>query len=338
MISGECSVETLPFGDVPNSPGGRKLAIDGLRLRLDLRIVPSAAGSGDAAAAAAIWRIENARLATLPLGIPYRALAVMSGLGAMLLALGMWFVSGPTATRDVAEPPAADRFDSATAPRSRPAPSRLTPSRPAPNVASSPEFAAPANAAAAGDFPSAPGSVAPPESGFSRAGASSSGVPAASGPASVSPAASAAAPSPSASPHEVLPSASPSPASAAGVAPRIAPVRDNTTPAVRAAAGPGTSSASTSSAGTSSASTSSAGPSVRAGRGEAQPARPGPGQPGRLRAATSPASAGGPAPEQAPALTPPARSARGSARSAANTPPRSDSTNDDMLDLFGDPK
>jgi hypothetical protein len=105
VISGECRVDTLPFGDSPNSPAGRKLAIDGLRLRLDLRIVPSAAG-GDDAAAAAIWRIENAHLATLPLSITasYRKLAVAAGLGAMLLALGVWFVGPPSAPTTLGEP------------------------------------------------------------------------------------------------------------------------------------------------------------------------------------------------------------------------------------------
>jgi hypothetical protein len=107
VISGECRVETIPFG--ADAPGGRKLAIDGLRLRLDLKIVPSAAGSD--AAAAAIWRIENARLATLPLGVlaSYRTLAVAAGLGAMLLAIGVWFVGAgePTMKGGASEPSAA---------------------------------------------------------------------------------------------------------------------------------------------------------------------------------------------------------------------------------------
>jgi hypothetical protein len=56
MIGGDCRVETIPFGGSTKAPGGRRLAIDGLRLRLDLRIVPNAAAGGDAAAEA-VWRI-----------------------------------------------------------------------------------------------------------------------------------------------------------------------------------------------------------------------------------------------------------------------------------------
>jgi hypothetical protein len=71
---------------------------------------PKRRGKWDAAAAA-IWRIENARLATLPLGVlaSYRTLAVAAGLGAMLLAIGVWFVGAgePTMKGGASEPSAA---------------------------------------------------------------------------------------------------------------------------------------------------------------------------------------------------------------------------------------
>jgi len=198
VISGECHVETIPLGNAPHPPGGRKLAIDGLRLRLDLRIVPSAAGSDDAAAAA-IWRIENAQLATLPLGIlsSYRALAVAAGLAAMLLALGVWFVGAPGAptTRGASEPSAA----------------RVVPAA-----------AAPANPA-----PTSPASANPPRANAAPVGATSSGVPAVSAPSGSSVPELQSGAAPAVPPASAVPLASAVP----GVAPRIAPTTSNgTTP------------------------------------------------------------------------------------------------------------
>jgi hypothetical protein len=95
VISGECRVEGVPSLD-PSSPSGRKLALDGLRLQLDLRIVPSASGD---ATAAAIWRIDSEAVATLPLCTPagYRRLAMAVGLAVLIAAVGVWFLAGPSA-------------------------------------------------------------------------------------------------------------------------------------------------------------------------------------------------------------------------------------------------
>lgn len=84
MISGECRVE--PIGLTP----GRQLTLEGLRLRLDLRIVPDAKGEG---IAPAVWRVEEAHATTLRLGVPasIRHVAVLAGLGALTFALVVWF-------------------------------------------------------------------------------------------------------------------------------------------------------------------------------------------------------------------------------------------------------
>jgi hypothetical protein len=99
MISGECHVEGIPAPG-SSSPGDRRLALDGLRLRLDLRIVPGA-GGGDAAAAA-VWRIESDRVATLPLCAPstVRRIAMAAGVAVLALALGVWFLASPVTPTD----------------------------------------------------------------------------------------------------------------------------------------------------------------------------------------------------------------------------------------------
>ena len=84
MISGECRVEPVGLST------GHQLALDGLRLRLDLRIVPGTAEDGSAAA---IWRVEDGRIRTLRLGVPevYRRAAMLTGVGVLVLALAVWF-------------------------------------------------------------------------------------------------------------------------------------------------------------------------------------------------------------------------------------------------------
>ena len=92
MISGECRVEPIGLST------GHQLALEGLRLRLDLRIVPGTAEDGSAAA---IWRVEDGRVRTLPLGVPavYRRAAVLSGLGVLAVAIGIW-LAGSRAPSD----------------------------------------------------------------------------------------------------------------------------------------------------------------------------------------------------------------------------------------------
>jgi hypothetical protein len=97
MISGECRVEPLGLT-------GRQLALDGLRLQLDLRIVPD--GETGAAAAAAVWRVEDGHVATSRLGVPaiYRRAAVLAGLGALALAVVVWFAGTRTSSEERGTP------------------------------------------------------------------------------------------------------------------------------------------------------------------------------------------------------------------------------------------
>jgi hypothetical protein len=227
MISGECHVEGIPASG-SSSPGDRRLALDGLRLRLDLRIVPGAAG-GDAAAAA-IWRIESDRLATLPLCAPstVRRIAMAAGVAALAVALGVWFLASPVTPTDARwaserEPPAG----AAT---------------PAGEAASAPEAAVRPGAGSASVPP--PGDAAGPAS----TGGSSGGG---NGPASTP--ASTAAPTRTALPASPAPE---SPSISAGsegppsvdttasdgapgaVAPRITVLRADTAPAAPASSAP----------------------------------------------------------------------------------------------------
>ena len=109
MITGECRVE--PLGLTP----GRQLTLDGLRLRLDLRIVPGEGG----AAAAAVWRVEEAHVATLRLGVPavYRRAAVLAGVGALALAVLVWFAGTRTASEERAPPSGAHAISTSVAAR-----------------------------------------------------------------------------------------------------------------------------------------------------------------------------------------------------------------------------
>lgn len=309
VISGECRVETIPFG--ADAPGGRKLAIDGLRLRLDLKIVPNAAGSGDAAAAA-IWRIENARLATLPLGIlaSYRTLAVAAGLGAMLLALGVWFVGAPAESTTMVG-------------ASEPSAARVAPAAPANPALGNPALPdrAPANAAPVGalrtttspESSASPRLVSPVSGAPGSGGASSLGVPA------VSALAGSSVPEvPSGAVPTALPTAAPAPVSAVpSVAPRIAIATDNgAAPATAAAVSAGSTDSER---------------AVRAPRDEpARPPRPASSQPANAGGATLAGAADTP-----PTATAPATRTRRPAPPAASGPT---GASDDMLDLFGDPK
>ena len=94
-MSAECRVEALPMaaGDI---------SIDGLRLRLDIRIVPrnrADAASGDTDA---MFRVVSAKLAASA-GVPaYQWAAVMVGMGVLIMSLVVWFAGGSRVTREEA--------------------------------------------------------------------------------------------------------------------------------------------------------------------------------------------------------------------------------------------
>lgn len=101
MISGECRVEPIGLST------GHQLALDGLRLRIDLRIVRGTAEDGSAAA---LWRVEDGRVRTLRLAVPevYQRAAMLAGVGVVVVALVIWF-AGSRAPSDgrVAPTPAS---------------------------------------------------------------------------------------------------------------------------------------------------------------------------------------------------------------------------------------
>jgi hypothetical protein len=85
-MEGECRIEA-------NSPSGRKVVLEGLRVRLDLRIVP---GSGSPAAdgnTEAVLRVASAKITTVTEARSYLHGALWAGLGALTLALVVWFAS-----------------------------------------------------------------------------------------------------------------------------------------------------------------------------------------------------------------------------------------------------
>jgi hypothetical protein len=147
VITGECRVDAIPPTD--GQFAGHRLSIDGLRLRLDLRIVPQAVGADGCAAA--VLRVENANVTTLPLlglSVPlvYRRAAVLSSLAALAFALFVWFAGSPGGSADVSAPraPAA----AAVPPRVAP-PAVSSPGSPQPAVT----FPAGSRSSAAGSAP-----------------------------------------------------------------------------------------------------------------------------------------------------------------------------------------
>lgn len=107
MISGECRVEPVGLST------GHQLALEGLRLRLDLRIVPGTAEDGSAAA---IWRVEDGRIRTLRLGVPevYRRAAMLAGGGVLVLALVIWFAGARAPLDGQVAPSATSRVITTT--------------------------------------------------------------------------------------------------------------------------------------------------------------------------------------------------------------------------------
>lgn len=127
MISGECRVEGIPSSDGP-PPSHRKLAIEGIRLKLDLRIVPGTAG--DDPTAAAVWRIESENVALLPMLAPAalrRAVAATAlALAAVAsIGLGLWWVRSserPSSSGATVQPSPAPLVAPPERMRERPAP------------------------------------------------------------------------------------------------------------------------------------------------------------------------------------------------------------------------
>jgi hypothetical protein len=107
MLSGECRIDAIPVN-------GQALLIDGLRLRLDLRLAPSArpakTGSG---------LEQRTSSALLPRRV--QRLAALAGLAALLGALALWFAGGTPAP--------------APSPRALPPPAPAAPAPPARAVA-----------------------------------------------------------------------------------------------------------------------------------------------------------------------------------------------------------
>jgi hypothetical protein len=198
VISGECRVEGMPSPD-PSSPSGRKLALDGLRLQLDLRIVPSASG-GDASAAA-IWRIDSESVATLALGTcaSYRRVAMAAGVAVLALAVGVWFLGGPAAPTDARW--SSEPIEQATPPAPpsalvQEARARATASAASPQAPATDAAAAPPVSEASTALIGAPATVAP---GIAVVRADSSGPPApapGSGPLAPAPGSGSASPLP----------------------------------------------------------------------------------------------------------------------------------------------
>lgn len=89
MLSGECRIDAIPIH-------GQAVLIDGLRLRLDLRLAPSA-------------KATDSKQRTGPLLLPRRVqrLAAMAGLAALLSALALWFAGGGTPAPQPAPPATA---------------------------------------------------------------------------------------------------------------------------------------------------------------------------------------------------------------------------------------
>jgi hypothetical protein len=131
MISGECRVEPVGLAT------GRQLALEGLRLRLDLRIVPGSAENGSAAA---VWRIEDRRVRTLRLRVPavYRRAAMITGLGVLCISLVIWFAGSRSTSNEHVGPAASGSqvITTTVAPAARDAAPPATAHAPAVAVAS----------------------------------------------------------------------------------------------------------------------------------------------------------------------------------------------------------
>jgi hypothetical protein len=116
-MSAECRVEGLPLS-------AADISIDGLRLRLDIRIVPRAQGDAASGDSAAMFRVVSAKIAAKSRVPAYQWAAMMVGLGVLVVALVLWFAA-----------PARGPLASESSPASfgaTPPPASLPPPRPLP--------------------------------------------------------------------------------------------------------------------------------------------------------------------------------------------------------------
>jgi hypothetical protein len=157
-MTAECRVEALPLS-------GADICIDGLRLRLDIRIVPrskEAAATGDTDA---LFRVVTAKLSRVPVMPAYQWAAVMFGVGVLLVAVTLW-IAGPREAPILPE-------HRATAAPATPAPkTRIEPPRreaaapqssaPVPALATAAESRGPVPVAVPAPAPALTPSAAPP--------------------------------------------------------------------------------------------------------------------------------------------------------------------------------
>jgi hypothetical protein len=155
MLSGECRVETTPAA-------GCEVFLEGMRLHLDLRLVPRASTRAADGRVETLLEVEHARFsATRGLSPSFERAAIYAGLGALTLAVIVWClggtsapspldaaaparVSAPTNTRAVPRSSAASgAHDTPVASRTPGAPSAP---RPAPDISPAPADLPPAGA------------------------------------------------------------------------------------------------------------------------------------------------------------------------------------------------
>jgi hypothetical protein len=87
VMEGECRIEA-------NSPSGRQVVVEGLRVRLDLRIVPGSSSAAADGSTEAMLRVASAKITTTPIEVPvYLRGAVWAGVAALTVAVAAWFAS-----------------------------------------------------------------------------------------------------------------------------------------------------------------------------------------------------------------------------------------------------
>ena len=93
MIHGECRLRAT-------SPWADEITLDGLRLHLDLHIVPRASRASSGPGAPASLRRASAGLRALWLGISVRReRAFVAGVSVLALALAFWSTRAPSGSR-----------------------------------------------------------------------------------------------------------------------------------------------------------------------------------------------------------------------------------------------